>query len=742
MPRVIHGRPPDVIQKQASWLIEIRKKWSDAWKVAGGLIPLRCERHALSVGPAYAQLLGRYGPSMKQTYESRMGTWNAPDFDLIRGTWVKISLLAAGGGRKVIFVGRVEREDAAPQGDMHGAQGDKIYGCYGPELLLETDIYQSAWDRDGTTQLLDRMPDFNQRDQAKDFLRDRKRGLGNKATRRDADSALFGGTGLFNHYEALEELLKRWVQVSGGPKWRIGGATEYLKTLTADIRRGDVETAGDLMRRIIDPRWGLDAFIRYYRTTVAGGGTEDGFEIIVYALLGESTAFGGFDYPLNANRVSVSASHDVNLIGSQIERDGAQLYDRIVVAGAPSISVFTLNASASGGLDEQLYGKWAAADENRYKDPLLDRPSASKAERDAARQSDEYRNVFQLFGASDAAFSWNNMSAVPYIDGNGNFVAGEKYPVGRDYQRAVRNTLSWIPLREGWDYSGATPSGPASDDPKWRPPFALVKARAKLDSGATKDVYVFVDQLNAVMPNTPPASVEPLEHDWGVRLRSTPNHVFARGQGMPAGKSQFEADTDGVDWHSLIVTIAAQTDHRLVLVQDLPTALQSGLGRVKVIDAPELQFWFLAPRTVWGHDANGALLRGPGTGTVLRNDRDNGARIMAGAIARYLRERVRATLLYKELNTWDVFLGSILETRENGVPLDIGSPISSVQWDFGERTTRVMTGGAIQTSQARQRQVLAAARPHDPRGKQQLPGDRPAAAKRRETTPQRSGAAT
>lgn len=705
---------------QSGWRVQVKRLWGDDWQTSLNLLPLRVERHCLSMGTSQAVLLGRYGPAIKQTHESAFGSVSAPDFTAVVGWWVRISLYMNGMGERVIFVGRVEREAGHPQGDDYGAQGDKTYICSGPEAILaKIEFYRSFWNRvqDGQNlvQELGWLPHFNQRDDRKRGLNAdlNQRGLGNRDGFRDDDGERFGGSQLWTHEQALEMLIKRYVEQDGAaagdaPRWRVGGQVQYLADLKAEIELEDVENVRDVLERIVATKWGLDCTIKPVEHA-----DFNGFEVNVHGLLGESTAYGGYSYPLNPRRLSLSVSSDYSIADCQIERDAAALYDRVELVGGRIVSCLSLT-NQSGGLPyETLVKGWTALQEDLYRIGFSS--SGTAAKNDSVRAGDQFRDVWQRYKAS-AGFAWMGQTAVPLLGPDGQWQPGQPITA---WQNQVRHTLGWLPLKEGVDYSVAVPVEPAELDAEFRPPCAIVR----LPSG----FYVETDKINMVLPKTPSASARPLEYEWGVRLESEPNHLFARGHATTIGpgsdkanKSNFDPGVDGVDWNQLIVTIAIPADHRLVLRQDLPPELQSGQGLVKCVHAPQLQCWFLAPHTVVGHTGN-ALQRAPANGTLLRSDRDHGLRIMAGAIARFLRERIRVAVTFRGLSNWNVHLGAMIETVEDGQTLNIGSPLSSVVWDFEARATTILSGQAIGTGQGRQRSVAAARRP----GRQNvaLPGD-------------------
>ena len=183
-----------------------------------------------------------------------------------------------------------------------------------------------------------------------------------------------------------------------------------------------------------------------------------------------------------------------------------------------------------------------------------------------------------------------------------------------------------------------------------------------------------------------------LPDEWGVRIGASPNHRMAKGH-WPDG-----LDTDRepeFDYDRMVATIAFETDQHVELIADANRLLgvewTPSDGEL-LIDDETAECWLAAPETVFGVDVTGKLLATPSDrGIILRNDIQQLWLWMAGAISRYLTPRAQAEVVFLGWGKWNLFLGTILTTLdEGGTVHQIQSPTTSVQWSVeGEAATIV-----------------------------------------------------
>ena len=141
----------------------------------------------------------------------------------------------------------------------------------------------------------------------------------------------------------------------------------------------------------------------------------------------------------------------------------------------------------------------------------------------------------------------------------------------------------------------------------------------------------------------------------------------------------------------MIATVAFESDHRLELEWEQFPAAQPSSGTL-VIEDPQAEFWYLARDTVVGLDTDGKFkIAGPIT---LRDDTPRLSLLMAGAIARYHKERARAEITIKGLVPWGDLLGQVLTVIDDGGDSQtIQGVITSVDWTGGEHPMTVVRTG-------------------------------------------------
>jgi hypothetical protein len=710
---------------EAGVLIETRRTWSEEWTPRPEIVPLRAEIHTASVGGWRCEFSRTYGPAETDAGEDAF-VQRAP-LDLV-GHWVRVRLLPRGVPH-TIWVGRVDSEVHRIDGasGTAAARGRQTWVALGPDRLLEKlDFYESYWEVSGAAQRLGWQPDFNL-PPAATFATTALRGNRSSTRLTAADesggpSYVFGGTDLWTHYDILEYVLERFVNQPGGPVWTIGGQSVILRgqqgpvhNIPAMISRIAGEPAmnvADLIRRCIPIEFGVD-YVIVPHFLDGDQDVVDGFEIRVFSTVGASQIFGGNLFPAN----SVPVVFDVaSGPADSCEFDAADSmrYDRIRVIGNRIVTCLSFGSGAQTALE----AGWTAADESAYEQILPGNQDPKVLA--AARADDRWRDVFQKFVFGET-FSWQGRDALPTVALDGALRNGD---AATPFQTSQRETLPYIPLREAVLYDAAHWTGapvpvPTDTSPNrlhdFRPLYGVVAVPG------TSTRYIPVDQLGTIDRRS--ATIGALDTEWGVRLRSEPNHAFARGswddpRNPTEGEGVFDVSDQGVDWRTLEFTVALESDHRLQLGSDLPANQQSGERTTLVIHVPDAYLIYLAPLTLVGVDATtGAKLRSPQTTTVyrypgsqaqtmtlrgalLRDDRYLLLRVMAGAVARYQQQRARVTLSSRFLATYSGLLGQFLDGIRGApnTPIRlVQAAITSVVWDFVARMTTLNAGQATRT---------------------------------------------
>lgn len=219
-------------------------------------------------------------------------------------------------------------------------------------------------------------------------------------------------------------------------------------------------------------------------------------------------------------------------------------------------------------------------------------------------------------------------------------------------------TMTGIPVKNGRDYNTDGPPDSILES-EFQPPILLYKT----ESGEYKSY-----------PNDNAVSIYTLPTDIGIQIRDYPEG--------PAADA----------WY---LTVAFQAAQRIQCVYEVAGATVSD-GEI-VIEVPDAELWYLAKDMIYGYLADFGALDRLDVGHEIRNDREKLYRVMAGAIARYVNARAKASMRFKGLWTYQNNLGQILGAAADATDINtIAAPITAVQWQFeGDYMTTVSTGFSI-----------------------------------------------
>ena len=710
---------PQLLPSKGRALVLVKKNWTDAeWEVR---TDLRAEQVTVAseYGGETSALISRpYAPRRKAQEDKDFIEYEPLD---LRGYWIRIKLLTSGLLRPrknervqptTIFMGRVEKRlREVGGGDVENADGEAApqglqrWVVAGPGRLLEKmDIWESVT-VEGTKRRLGRVLSFN-------LINRAAKVIGNRSIQRlpglvtdpfTPDAYFFQAINppaeIWTSKDAIEYLLVHFANqadkggVATAPVWRIAGDRRMIEQLADFISTRAADNVHSLISRAIPAAYGLDWQIVPIADDDPDRNLTAGFEIQVFTGLGETIGFGRdetrFDYLANENKVTIDVGDDITIENCNVEETDAQAYDRFRAVGARML----ICLSFGDGAKTKLVKGWSDALELDYKVGS----GGTAEENDAQRALDRHRDTFQTFLLS--GFNWQeddkgHQRAVPYIglDGIRNRDKEEEEGASRKSQTDEQSMMRQLPLLEGGDYTTDPPTN-LLDTADFLPTVVFCKhvgdsaAVLPLDNLSTKSAGKMSDISVSVMGDR-----------WGVRLGARPNHALAKADWGGAKKTNYNPTTKGkgLNWRRLICTIAVEADHRLTLGMELPDKLKSGSGFTKTISVPSAQLWFLAPETIVDVSLGGVPIKSPVKGVILRNDAIPMARIMAGGIARYQRERHRASITWRRLQVMHALIGRILEAVvEGGDNHKITAPITQVSWDFVRGTTTLRTGQAI-----------------------------------------------
>lgn len=631
-------------------LVEIKRLWTEDWEIQPGVRVLNAKSAIAGAEIGVCELIRHYG-EVKLPYQNAyvnpptqgMGPVAWLDY------WVRVRAFTALGS-EVIWTGRVHSEVREPYGSGDAPSGVQNFVAYEAAMVLERiNITDSIWLVGGVEKRLDWIPAMNLRD-------DRNFVVGNMIL--SGAEAFYGGSAVWTHRRAVDYLLTNFADAgaSQGPGWSIVGQTDLLDDLRQSIRYETGESLLSILRRIINPKQGIDFNIVP---------TDDGFAVDVFALSAREQSFSGVTLPTNPRTVEIKRSQAKDITAVKITQSDEHSVGRVRVLGARLVACVSQYGF-------EMEKKWTTAAETAYNSGT-GVSGDDAAEHDEARKADHLRDVYQVFGAPA---DWNHnggLTAPRQVIENGQLTLSNESAVGSLYQNQARATLSFLPLRANVDYSTTPPTdssaGLASD--------LLAPLVWLWDEEAQR--YVPADQAGM--------DVSALLGDWGVFINASPNHLLAKNHFAGAADSAVDPL---YDYSRMVITFAFRTDQRMALTFERAGGVRPQDGTMDLIDE-DAELWFACPVTTFQIDKDGELKNTPdGQYLILRNDSERLFAIMAGAIARYFYPRCRADLHFNGLFPYSNLIGQILTViEEGGNSRSIQAPITAVEYDLSAapRTT-------------------------------------------------------
>lgn len=671
--------------------VYVREKWSDDWQPRPELRLVRARLAAAGDGQSELALQWSYG-SIAHPWDADYQTYESID---LAGWWVKLALVGP-DGETTQWAGKLFGVPREIEGADYVRSGEQTWIAHGPQEILDRVWIHESW-HDGSEVggssedpiKLGWMPGVNALDEHGLLL-------GNRSEHKTGGVYLYGNQADWTYRQYIEYLLAKWADESDlldraggpdpGPAWRLAGQADLLDGLTGVVDLDAVESVGALLRRLIAPRYGASYKIRYCEPESAGD--FDGFEISVFALLGEDVRFMGETLPQNPDVVSYEAAVAHWQTKTLIEERRETFYNLIRIVGRRAVICCSLGGENCPVTEiaDTLEGKWSNGLQLLYEAACGPATHFSPEDHDRFRQDDRFSAVFGVWAAPP---DWHRprAKALYACDFDGLFDpdAAAEAP----HQLAVRATLDWTPLRRNVDYSqdpavDATPAGHTSD---LLPPCVWVRREA---DGYVTWPYERADQVGI--------GVSALRHDWGVQLSSSPNHLVAKNSFLATAPTRTAPLYEDLQ---MVATIAFEAEARPVaemVVDYVPEQRDRPSAGILEIYDETIEVWILAPYTVVGLDPTGELLTSGPVPRVLRQDSQRLHLVMAGAIARHQRDRARAELHAEGLVPWADLLGKILATvEEAGDTHDVQCPITSIEWTTdaeGIATTIIRAGFA------------------------------------------------
>ncbi len=705
--------PPAV----STTIVQIKRNWSSLWQTALPLIETSLSIESAGQGLSRLQFHRAYG-SVKHTFQANFTTQLGP-LNLV-DWWVRVRALTPGAtDLQTVWLGRVS-SDAM---ELHAAPtfpaGVQQWTAFGPaQILRKRHIGRSWFDNvlEADEQEIGWIPPMN--DPGGSEVGNRSDGTFSiPAYPSPLDVFVYGGDELWTYGDYLEYIIAKFLDESftNGPAWRLGGQVDALYEMRTPISWGTTQTAHQMIRKLVPLDRGLDFTVRVLPSRTPSQGDdipEEGFEIFVYPVSADGQVFAGFSLPANNSVVALDAGASADLHPSpRVVIDHDRKYDRIRLVGKRIIvccSLWGAWAPAKAQVPDNTIGVPPRIGNNatsfpgsvkKWDDPIQTEYQTAaaasgddEADHDKYRQQNKFDAVYASFGAPPD-WDFNNGTAAPWCDDDGLLRVDD--PDTEDEQEQVapfqlwlRKTLPWLPFKNGEDWtkiaSAATFARGEQTDvddhhADYQPPIAWVNDPASYG-------YIRSTQLGI--------SVRPKRDDWGLLLRASPNHILAENH-WGAYKT---AKPPRYDWEELILTIAFESDQRYTM----EWAAEDATPKDGILEIPvDAELHYLAPNTAvaspWPGSTPAIVLSG-NAGRVIREDRELMGLTMAGAIARYGKPRMRASVTIQGLVPIQDLVGQVLGTiTESGRVTTVNGVVSGVVWNSpldGSPTTILKAGNA------------------------------------------------
>jgi len=694
-------------------IVQIKQGWQDLWQTAPELLLDNVSTAAAGQDLSRLTFRRPYGYA-KDTYQAAY-TLRTP-LDLT-DWWIRVR--SVGGGflpiLTTVWLGRISGEDTTPFASSDVPAGVQTWVAYGPAQILRKRMVGTSYHiRAGQVQELGWVPPMNDPEKSE---------VGNRSADKLDDVYMYGGTDVWTNRQYTEYLIRKFLDESEGgtspvgPQWTLAGQADALDQFwsVAGQNWGGTQTVEEMLRKLIPLNRGLDYTIRIIDSHTPSEGPdipEAGFEIFVYALATLPATFGGKTLPSNTALVDLDAGTSRDLSPSpRIVITHDHVYRRIRVLGKRIVVCCSLWADKAPGVAllpdavigvpshigdaassfPSLIAKWDEDIETTYRAGAVGK--TDEADHDEFRRQDKFLDVYQSFGAP-GEWDLNSGTAAPRLDDLGELMIDDpdtedENEAVADYQLTMRRTLTWIPLKEGEDWTNIATAGTLErgvptdvDDHQadYLPPIAWVFDPA---------TFSFVDS------STLGVGVQPKRHDWGVLLRASPNHIMGKNHFGDVGGTDKTATWPRYDWREMAVTIAFESDQRYAVEWASPDATnKDGVLEIEV----DAELHYLAPNTIVATpypDSTPAVVLSGDEGRVIRRDRDVMVATMVEAISRYGYARRRASVAVKGLMLWHDLVGQILSTiDESGVSHVVNGPICEVAWNIRDSTTIIKAGYA------------------------------------------------
>ncbi len=582
---------PAILDRQ-HLIVQVKKKWTDAWKPVPYISFEGCEDHvAPSVGNC--TLIWRWGQIKR---EDAVSFTVASPQDLT-DWFVQISQVVASESLSMVpttvpvWTGVIQPSTHQLLGDGSIATGaDQVMTAYSVIHLLDRVALDKSWALPvGSSKpvAIDTMPMVNDKVGGGYDISIGNRSSNKYPSEYGGESYVFSEDGnAFTVYDYIEYLIVRFPP--GGPihgdiPISLSGQTEALQVITMPKVAQHWGTLKDALDDLISARRGLGYVARVTDVTNEEGGiTGTGLSVHVFSTAAKPINIAGTMIPANGEQQVFEPGTRKDIQTINLTMDPIAQYERLIVRGKPILSCFTLALP-----HETLLKSWLDDDEDTY--------LAGDA---TTRASDALRHVYRLF-APRSTWDWwvgsaQHRNANPGCNANGvvtDLLRGPSRRWGYRFER-------FIPIAK---------AGSVLTQAELSEPLAWMQSQ---QNGKFYQTDSPPDDQDL-----PACSIRVSSTGLAFELATDPAHLIAYGHTDGAATLDQEPQ---VNYETMFATLAARTDQRLqvtsVLLQSFTTTRP---GRTKTIDVPDAEAWYIVPGTVIGME-NGSLKQHDGG--MVRDD--------------------------------------------------------------------------------------------------------------------------
>ncbi|MGD9719778.1 MAG: hypothetical protein AB7O59_01015 [Pirellulales bacterium] len=427
-------------------------------------------------------------------------------------------------------------------------------------------------------------------------------------------------------------------------------------------------TLRDVLNQLIDRR----RLIGFTPTIIPGAEPKDDrVQLRTFTFAAGDVTFEGNTIPANSETRSLVFDADAGLAVVSLKRHTLEEVEQVICTGARAVACFTVSPQKTPA---NLVPGWTNDQKTQYDGAASLLPGyGSMEEWKKEHHTKRIRaldNVARVYSYFNLPVNWNGGAfdvQSPSADENYDQFEGDIGIERTPFYYSEARLLSHLSLKTDHDYAGdnihanavvdTTPTGQ-----KWEYRPLLVAIKLPKPSPAAPDEYQVINALSVNTEIPQPslgtedgikwsASVRPQQDAPGIviTVQGQPQHVIAQGDFV---KLPEDEDVAKFDWHTLVATVAMQTDrHTEGRWPAAPPAFTDCVRRLIIAAGDDFQEHYVAAGTVVRVSEEGGLEQTDGG--YIRDDRDK-----LTALARLVYEWYATQRQQLELN-FGYFVGTL-----------------------------------------------------------------------------------